>query len=47
MEGGERYRLRQGDWRILYAIDDGEKSPMILKIGNRREVTGNAVKSLL
>lgn len=38
MEGGERYRVRQGDWRILYTIDDTEKSVMIFKIGNRREV---------
>ena len=38
LEGQERYRLRQGDWRMIYSINDGEKSVMVVKIGNRREV---------
>jgi mRNA interferase RelE/StbE len=38
MEGGERYRIRQGDWRVIYTIDDTEKSVLVIKIGNRREV---------
>jgi mRNA interferase RelE/StbE len=38
MEGGERYRIRQGDWRVIYTIDDAEKSVMVFKIGNRREI---------
>lgn len=38
MEGGERYRIRQGDWRILYAIEDGDKTVTVVKVGNRREV---------
>jgi mRNA interferase RelE/StbE len=38
LEGQERYRLRQGDWRMIYSINDEEKSVMVVKIGNRREV---------
>jgi mRNA interferase RelE/StbE len=38
LEGQERYRLRQGDWRMIYSIDDNERSVTVVKIGNRREV---------
>jgi mRNA interferase RelE/StbE len=34
----ERYRVRQGDYRIVYAVDDGEKTVDIVKIGHRSEV---------
>ena len=34
----ERYRVRQGDYRIVYAVDDGEKSVDAVKIGHRSEV---------
>lgn len=33
----ERYRLRQGDWRILYEIDDKKAEVTIVKIANRKE----------
>jgi mRNA interferase RelE/StbE len=33
-----KYRLRQGDYRILYTIDDGELIVRIMKIGHRRDV---------
>ncbi len=32
------YRLRQGDYRILYDIDDEAEEVVIYKIGHRREV---------
>lgn len=32
------YRIRQGDYRILYAVDDGKRLIDIIKIGHRREV---------
>lgn len=32
------YRIRQGDYRVLYAIDDLERVVEIIKIGHRREV---------
>ena len=34
----ERYRLRQGDYRIIYSIQDDERSVWIVKIGHRRDV---------
>jgi len=34
----ERFRLRQGPWRILYEIDDAARKIMIVKVGHRREV---------
>ena len=34
----DRYRVRQGDYRIVYLVDDFERSGMIFKIGHRREV---------
>jgi mRNA interferase RelE/StbE len=38
LSGAEKYRIRQGDYRILYEIDDSIKLVTIVKIGNRREV---------
>ncbi len=35
---GERYRLRQGVWRILYELDDAAGAIVIVKVGHRREV---------
>lgn len=32
------YRVRQGDYRILYSVDDSERVVEVLKIGHRREV---------
>lgn len=34
----ERYRIRQGDSRIVYGIDDSARVVEIVKIGHRREV---------
>ncbi len=34
----ERYRLRQGDYRIVYSSDDSEMTVDIVKIGHRSEV---------
>jgi mRNA interferase RelE/StbE len=34
----DHYRLRQGDWRVVHAVDDRSKTVTIVKIGNRREV---------
>ena len=38
MEGREQYRIRQEDWRIIFSVNDDEKTVMVFKIGNRREV---------
>jgi len=34
----ERYRIRQGDYRFVYSIDDTVRSAEIVKIGHRSEV---------
>jgi mRNA interferase RelE/StbE len=38
LSGAEKYRIRRGDYRILYEIDDSTKSVTIVKVGNRKEV---------
>lgn len=38
LSGESRYRIRQGDYRILYSIDDLMEAVDIVKIGHRREV---------
>ena len=38
LSGQERYRIRKGDYRIVYAIDDEARLVEIVKIGHRREV---------
>ncbi len=34
----EGFRLRKGDWRVLYTIDDSLKLVRVYRIGHRREV---------
>ncbi|MGZ9093052.1 MAG: type II toxin-antitoxin system RelE family toxin [Rhodoplanes sp.] len=41
LSGQHRYRVRQGVYRILYAVDDQEKSVLVVKVGHRREVYTN------
>ncbi len=38
LQGQESYRLRAGDYRVLYMVDDKSKKVLVLAIGNRREV---------
>lgn len=38
LSGDEKYRLRQGDFRILYEIQDRQLIVTIVRIGNRRDV---------
>ena len=38
LSGEEKYRLRQGDYRILYEIIDAELVVTVVKVGNRRDV---------
>lgn len=41
LSGLERYRVRQGDYRVVYASDDAENAVTIFQIGHRREVYRN------
>jgi mRNA interferase RelE/StbE len=38
MSGKERYRVRQGNYRIVYSIQDHERSVWIVKVGHRADV---------
>jgi mRNA interferase RelE/StbE len=38
LQGQESYRLRVGDYRVLYTIDDKSKKVFIMAVGHRREV---------
>lgn len=34
----ERYRIRQGSYRIVYSIDDAERDVLVVKVSHRRDV---------
>ena len=38
LSGQERYRVRQGLYRIIYEIDGGQLVVTVVKVGHRREV---------
>ena len=38
LSGQEKYRLRQGNYRVLYSVDDARLAVTIVKIGHRRDV---------
>ncbi len=38
LHGREGYRIRVGDYRILYVIDDAERTVEIVSVAHRREV---------
>jgi mRNA interferase RelE/StbE len=38
LSGQERYRLRQGDYRIIYEINDDEVVVVVVKVGHREDV---------
>jgi mRNA interferase RelE/StbE len=34
----DRYRIRQGEFRVVYAVDDSTYTVEVIKVGHRREV---------
>ena len=38
LTGQERYRIRQGTYRIIYSIQDDELTVWVVKIGQRKDV---------
>lgn len=34
----DRLRIRQGDYRVVYSVDDDERVVTVVKIGHRRDV---------
>lgn len=41
LSGQEKYRLRQGRYRIIYSIEDSQLIVWVVKVGHRREVYRN------
>lgn len=41
LSGEERYRVRQGAYRIVYQIDDHVLVVLVVKVGHRRDVYRN------
>ncbi len=38
LSGQERYRIRQGNYRIVYSIEDDKLIVVVVKIGHRRDI---------
>jgi mRNA interferase RelE/StbE len=38
LTGEERYRLRQGRYRIMYSIQGDELTVLVVKVGHRKDV---------
>lgn len=38
LSGQERYRIRQGDYRVIYEIQDHKLIIWVVKVGHRRDV---------
>ena len=41
LSGFDRYRIRQGNYRIVYSIQDNELTVWIIKVGHRKEIYRN------
>jgi len=37
LSGQDRYRVRQGPYRVAYAVDDQARTVLVVKVGHRRE----------
>ncbi len=38
LTGRERYRVRQGPYRIVYSIQDDESTVWIVRVGHRKDI---------
>jgi len=38
LTGRDRYRVRQGWYRVVYTVDDAARSVVVVKVGHRRDV---------
>ena len=38
LEGGKGYRIRIGDYRVVYTINNENKIILVIKIGHRKEI---------
>ena len=38
LTGQDRYRMRQGRYRVLYFVEDEERTVTIVKVGHRKDI---------
>ena len=38
LSGEDKFRVRQGSYRVVYSISDDERTLLVVKVGHRREV---------
>jgi mRNA interferase RelE/StbE len=38
LSGEEKYRVRQGTYRVVYSVDDAKREVVVFKIGHRRDI---------
>lgn len=38
LTGQDRYRLRQGRYRIVYSVQDEKRSVTVVKVGHRKDI---------
>ena len=38
LSGDDKYRARQGRYRIVYSVSDDDRTVLVVKVGHRREV---------
>jgi mRNA interferase RelE/StbE len=38
LTGQNRYRVRQGRYRIVYAVQDEERTVIVVKVGHRKDI---------
>ncbi|MSP00650.1 MAG: type II toxin-antitoxin system RelE/ParE family toxin [Acetobacteraceae bacterium] len=36
--GSDKYRLRVGDWRVVYRLKDNVVTVLVVQVGHRREI---------
>lgn len=41
LSGQDRYRVRQGNYRIIYSVDDDRLVVHVVKVGDRKDVYRN------
>jgi mRNA interferase RelE/StbE len=38
LTGADQYRIRRGAYRVVYSIEDGRRTVVVVKIGHRKDV---------
>ena len=38
LSGQDQYRIRQGDYRVVYSVEDETRTVLVVKVGHRRDV---------